>query len=63
MKRIKRIIRIIGFACLIALAGIGMGLSGGVPIPVMKRRKDPSEEQTELVEKKQDEDESEKSIG
>jgi len=50
MKKIKRIIRILIFVCLIFLAALGVGISGGVPIPMSKNRRDKENEDIELLE-------------
>lgn len=50
MSRIKRAARLLLFICLIVLAGIGIGISGGVPIPRIKTRKDSEKEKIELIE-------------
>lgn len=38
MKKIKKALRLMGIAVMIVLASFGVGLSGGVTIPVSKRR-------------------------
>lgn len=38
MNKILKGLRLMAFVFLIVLAGIGIGLSGGVPIPMTKRR-------------------------
>lgn len=50
MKKIKKAARLLAYACLIVLAGIGIGLSGGVPLPSLKIKRDPEKEKIELVE-------------
>jgi len=62
MKKIKRIARLLGLVCLIVLASIGMGISGGVPIPLLRNRREPEKENTELVEKKNKKSDSKKVI-
>lgn len=57
MQSIKRFIRILAFICLILLAGIGVGISGGVPIPFSKTRRDAEKDDIELVESKEEESE------
>ncbi len=37
---------------LITLAVIGVGISGGVPLPTFKSRRNPEKEKTELIERK-----------
>lgn len=51
MNRFKQILRRLLFIALILLAGIGVGLSGGIPIPNIGKRKDKSEINNESVEK------------
>lgn len=54
MKKIKKILRLLALACLMMLAGIGVGMSGGVPIPFSKRME--SEEDTiELIDNHEEE--------
>lgn len=55
MNRVKRAIHVLLFVCLILLASVGVGLSGGVPIPNLKNRRDPEKENIELVENQDDE--------
>lgn len=50
MNRVKKAARLLVFVCLILLAGLGVGLSGGVPIPFFKSRRDAKKEKTELIE-------------
>jgi len=38
MRKIKKALRLIGLAVMIVLASFGVGLSGGITIPVSKRR-------------------------
>jgi len=54
MKKIKKALRLFLWICLILLAGIGIGLSGGVPIPTNNARKDKSEINNEMVEEEED---------
>ncbi len=42
--------RLLAWICLIALAVMGVGLSGGVPIPLSNKREDTLEANIELVE-------------
>lgn len=49
MSRIKKAARLFAFICLIVLAGIGVGLSGGVPVPISKNRRDSEKENMELI--------------
>ncbi len=50
MKKIKKALRVLAFICLLLLAGIGVGISGGVPIPLTKNRRDSEKENIELIE-------------
>jgi hypothetical protein len=50
MKRFKRILRLLGFVILIFLASLGIGLSGGVPIPPSHKKEDVTGIKTELFE-------------
>ena len=59
MSRIKQAARLLVFISLIILAGLGIGLSGGVPIPTIKNRKDPEKENIELIENQDKESDSE----
>lgn len=53
MEKIKKMIRMVIIICLIVLATIGVGLSGGaVTLPKERRRKTDQPDQTELVEEK-----------
>lgn len=57
MDRIKKIARLFIFICLIILAGIGIGLSGGVPLPFSQNRRQTKKEKIEQLayqEKKSD---------
>lgn len=59
MVRIKKALRLFVLICLIVLAGIGVGLSGGVPIPMSNSRKDTEKENIELIENKEEESNNE----
>lgn len=50
MNKYTRLFRRIGLWCIIILAVIGMSLAGGVPIPLIFRRKDKNQTPIELVE-------------
>jgi len=52
MSRVMKAARLFAFICLIVLAGIGVGISGGVPLPTIKNRRESKKEDTELVQKK-----------
>ena len=53
MKKLKKLMRLLGLLLLLALASIGVGLTGGVPIPVHPK-KDEMEIKIELVESDED---------
>lgn len=53
-----RTLRLLGLVCLIALAVIGVGISGGVPLSLLKNRRDTEKEKTELVENEDQESET-----
>ena len=40
MERIKKALRLFVLIILIVLASLGVGISGGVPIPTIKRKED-----------------------
>ena len=50
MNRIKQVLRRLLLICLIVLAGVGIGLSGGVPLPNFGKREDKQEITNESVE-------------
>ena len=58
MVRFKKFVRISFFILLIVLASLGVGLSGGVPIPFSNKRRQESEIKIELI--KEDKDENKK---
>jgi hypothetical protein len=60
MKKIKKIIKIILFILLLILASIGIGLSGGVPLPSRGKRTSNSNFNTEQIEKQRDESNTKK---
>jgi hypothetical protein len=53
VKKFKRALRVAGLAMVIALACLGVGIVGGVPIPEKRRRENIIELRTEI--KKEDE--------
>lgn len=55
MERVKKALRLFVFICLIVLASIGIGLSGGIPIPMSNSRKDTEKENIELIENQEEE--------
>jgi len=60
MKKLKRIARIIAFIILILLASLGVGLSGGIPIPMSNKRKDAQKDKIELIDNQQKKSDEEK---
>ncbi|SDB31242.1 hypothetical protein SAMN03097699_0642 [Flavobacteriaceae bacterium MAR_2010_188] len=59
MKKFKKIIRLLCLILMILLASIGVGLAGGMPIPINARREDMTTEvKIEQVDKKEDESDS-----
>ncbi|MEM7161386.1 MAG: hypothetical protein AAF487_02995 [Bacteroidota bacterium] len=52
MKNFKRVFRLLAFIALMVLACVGIGLSGGVPLPTSQNRR----EQEKAVIEMQDED-------
>jgi len=59
MKRIKKAIRLLALVCLIILACLGIGMSGGVPLPQIKNRRDAEKDAIELVDNQEEEGDSE----
>jgi len=51
MKKIKRLARLLVLICLIVLASIGIGMSGGIPLSSFKSREDSKKDNIELIEK------------
>jgi len=62
MIRIKKAARLLAFACLLVLAGVGIGLSGGVPPPSLTIRRESEKENIELIEHQEKKLDSEKTI-
>jgi hypothetical protein len=62
MNKIKMVLRHLVLVILIILAGFGIGLSGGVPIPFQNNKRDPEMAASELVEGKEEETDVEKEI-
>ena len=56
MIKIKRLLRLFAFICLLLLAIFGIGLVGGVPLPTTFKREDSPLADTELVEDENEED-------
>ena len=57
MKRFKKAVRYIFLVLFIFLAGMGVGLVGGVPVPLSKRKENDPVFKIELVETKDNADE------
>ncbi len=53
MNRFKQFLRRLLFIALIILASLGVGLSGGIPVPKIGKRRDKSEINNESVEKEE----------
>jgi hypothetical protein len=49
MRKIKKVLRMVVLVCLIFLACIGIGISGGVPPAFTKNRRDSEKENIELM--------------
>jgi len=62
MTRIKKAAKLLALICLIVLAGIGIGISGGVPIPSIKNRRGSEKENIELIEQQHKNSDSEQSL-
>ena len=58
MKRFKKITRQFLFICLIILACVGVGISGGVPIPFSRNKRDSEKDKIELIENQEEESDS-----
>ncbi len=54
MTKLYRLAKIILLVTLLILATIGVGINAGIPIPNLRKRKDRSEPNTELIEKPSD---------
>jgi hypothetical protein len=52
MKKLKKLLRLLVLICLLVLASFGIGLNGGVPLPVIKRKNSYEEVRIELIDKK-----------
>lgn len=50
MSKVTQAARLFVFICLIVLAGLGIGLTGRLPINTIKNRKETQEENIELKE-------------
>lgn len=55
MQNFKKTMRLFGLGLLLALATLGVGIAGGVPISSNKKRDEPDEIKIELVETKTNE--------
>ena len=49
MKKAKRVFKILLFVLFIFLAALGVGISGGVPIPINRSERDKKRDDIELV--------------
>jgi hypothetical protein len=58
MKKIKKVLKLCILILLIVLAGVGIGIVGGVPIIPKRKGEDPIEIKIELVESKEGTNES-----
>ncbi len=52
-------LRMLLLICLIVLASVGIGLAGGVPIPLSSKREDKVDVNVELIESKDQEEDAE----
>lgn len=59
MKKVKQFFKLLALITLILLASVGIGLSGGAPIPSMRMNRDKEQAPIELVEEKDEEDSEE----
>lgn len=59
-KKIKKALRLIALAFMISLAGIGIGLSGGVPIGLVRFRIESEEDKIEMIDIQKDDTDSNK---
>ncbi len=57
MNRFKRLLRRFLLVCLIVLASIGIGLTGGIPIPSVGKREDKQEINKEALDVAEEEKE------
>lgn len=53
MNRFKQLLRRLLLIVLIILASVGIGLSGGIPIPTVSKRREKSEINNEHVDKEE----------
>ena len=54
MKSLKKILRMSGLLLLLILASIGVGFSGGIPVPPLYKKDESLEIKIELVESNED---------
>lgn len=54
MKKIKRVLRLLVLIGLIVLASIGIGISGGIPLPLSKNRRDTEKDPIELIDNQEE---------
>ena len=53
--------KLLAFVCLLFLAGLGIGLSGGIPLPMSNKRKQEADNNIELVVAKEEDSNLEES--
>lgn len=58
MKKAFKFLKMLLFICLIVLACLGVGLSGGIPIPMNRFNRHPEKNKIELMEKNDEKDAS-----
>ena len=56
MKNFQKTVRLLMWVLLIVLASLGVGISGGVPIPKSTNRKDTEKETIDLTEESDEEE-------
>ncbi len=62
LKNFKLALRRLAFICLLVLAGLGIGLTGGVPLPTSDKRSQVPEIKIELVQQKKETEKAEDEI-
>lgn len=55
MKKLKKALRLLFLICLILLASVGIGMVGGIPLPISDKRKQTPDINIELVEPQDEE--------
>lgn len=61
MKKLKRILRLMGLVSLILMASVGMGITGAVPVPV-STKKDETIELIDTSSRNSEEDDEEEDL-